>query len=239
MSTEAPPSNNTSAPGGYVFIHAKPPWAGFAKTRLTPAVGAEGAAALTGSFLQDIWATVKSMPWARTIVLIGYGTREALTVDSEAEVWVGAEDLEQRGLWAFEQGFQHAPYVIQLPGDIPGIPARVLEAAHQALQNHEVVLGTDQDGTPYLISMRRDANPKMGGPAFLLRKTVPQLVQEMKQLGVNYAILEDWFDVDKPEDLDRLYDLMQRGEAIAPHTARTLQQLGFSSGKRYPLRTPP
>jgi choline kinase len=40
--------------------------------------------------------------------------------------------------------------------------------------------------------------------------------------GLRLEVLEPWFDVDRPEDLDRLRELIRNSEIIAPSTAELL-----------------
>jgi glycosyltransferase A (GT-A) superfamily protein (DUF2064 family) len=217
---------------GYVFIHAKPPWAGLSKTRLAAAVGDEGAASLSKAFLKDIWATVKQLKWARPVILMGYGNREALELDADAEVWMGEKDVDPRASWAFERGLQDAPFVIQLPSDIPGVPARLLDDAYTALQGYDVVVGPDQTDIPYLLGVRRSAREKFGGVSWLDSKSATEFMGKLKAAGVTLTRIGRWFDVDRPEDLDKLHGLLKSGEVTAPETARTLEALGFVPGRR-------
>ena len=49
-------------------VFAKPPRVGEVKTRLAPALGAEGAARLARAFLLDTWALVTRVPWATPVL---------------------------------------------------------------------------------------------------------------------------------------------------------------------------
>src|SRR3712207_8897558 len=77
-------------PEAALCVFAKPPRAGEAKTRLTPALGAEGAARLARAFLQDTWALVTRVQWA-TPVLASAGPWPEGLLPGPLEVWPQGE----------------------------------------------------------------------------------------------------------------------------------------------------
>ncbi|KFE63242.1 TIGR04282 family arsenosugar biosynthesis glycosyltransferase [Hyalangium minutum] len=219
---------------GYILILAKPPRPGVAKTRLTPAVGGEGAGVLANAFLQDIWAPLHALTWARPVIVMGVGGREDLQLEGEVDVWALEQSVEKVAFWAMERALEEAPFFILCPSDIPGMPVSRLEAAYHALQYQDVVLGADHSDIPYLIGVRREARHRYGGFSFLKGPETTKIIGDLRNLGASVTILQPWFDVDQPEDLDRLHGMLQRGEAVAPRTAAALRELGYTPGQRKP-----
>ncbi len=109
-------------PDTIICVFAKPPRAGEAKTRLAPAVGLEGAAALARAFLGDVWAGVRRLPWARPVLASAGPWPEGL-LPAPVEVWPQGEgDLGARMERELRRGLEAAPWVMALGGDSAGLP---------------------------------------------------------------------------------------------------------------------
>ncbi|MBS1867708.1 MAG: hypothetical protein JSS69_17475, partial [Acidobacteria bacterium] len=67
-----------------ICVFAKPPVPGKVKTRLIPLLGEKGAAELAAAFLEDTWASVAALPWAKPI-LAATATAEEYSLLSNAE----------------------------------------------------------------------------------------------------------------------------------------------------------
>jgi len=207
--------------GAVICVFAKPPVAGRVKTRLIPAVGAAGAASLAGAFLDDLLATLAGLEWARTVVsTTGDLRRDGL------EVWdQGGGDLGDRMERMLRRALGEAPMAFAIGTDIPGLPHDHLLQARRALLTHDAVLGPVDDGGFYLLGMRACPAGALSSLPWSRADTLERTADRLRELGMDVALAPAWFDVDVPADLERLAARLDRGQVLAPATARVLRRL--------------
>jgi hypothetical protein len=206
-------------------VFAKPPRAGDAKTRLAPAVGAEGAAALARAFITDTWATVTRLPWARPVLASTGPWPEGLLPDP-VEVWQQGEgDLGARLERIFRRGLEVCPAAMALGADSPGLPLAYLEAAHAALANADAVFGPSDDGGFYLLALRQLPVGALANLPWSQPETRARTEERLRSLGLTVAHVEPFFDVDVPADLERLRAELSGGRIQASATVAALATL--------------
>ena len=113
--------------------------------------------------------------------------------------------------------------VIEIGADSPGLPLRFFEQARSRLQSADAILGPCEDGGFYLLGLRRCPPGLLEGIAWSRQDTLFRVRARLRKFGLRSALLERWFDVDLPQDLDQLRSLIASGEIIAPRTAAVLQ----------------
>ena len=122
-------------------------------------------------------------------------------------------------------GFDH---VAAIGSDVPTLPAWHVSAAFDLLVDEtvDVVLGPSEDGGYHLIGWKRPQ------PRLLLEveMSTPRVLQETLDLaaaeGVRVALLPSWYDVDVPEDFDRVMAEVSAGSAGGRHTREFFEQGG-------------
>ncbi len=210
---------------GYICVFAKAPESGKVKTRLRPAVGSDGASELALAFLQDTWATVKGLPWANAVI----ATTDASFVFEESgapDIWLQGEgDLGARLERILRRALKTSPFAIAIGSDTPGLPRRFLEQARAALQEADAVIGPCEDGGFFLLGLRKSPRALLSGIPWSQSDTFSQTLANLKAAGMDVRILDAWFDVDRPEDLERLRMKMAAGEVSAPRTNDMLKRL--------------
>lgn len=209
---------------GYVCVFVKAPRPGKVKTRLAPALGSEGAAALARAFFFDTLAAVRALPWAHPIVAADGALRDTVDVAPGVEVWPqGGGDLGERMERVLSRALERAPFAIALGTDSPGLPPRLFESARAELERSQAVIGPSEDGGFYLLGLRRCPRGLFCGVPWSRDDTCARTRVRLKAHGLDPVILERWFDVDWPKDLARLRALLERGDLLAPQTSRTLR----------------
>lgn len=206
---------------------ARHPTPGGAKTRLCPPLTGEQASALYEAFLEDSLETCRRVPGVARIVL--YSPRQASPYFQA--IAPGFELLPQRGgrlgdrldnalTHCFARGFQK---VAVLASDSPTLPPRHVERALELLDRANVVLGPSEDGGYYLIATSRPV------PALLreVKMSTPTVLQDTLSIaqreGLRVALLPIWYDVDTPQDLEKLQRELANGKGnTAPHTRACL-----------------
>ncbi len=212
-----------------LYVIARAPRVGFAKTRLGRTIGHERAIALYRAFLRDLAARFARSPfepgwyvtppdaWPEISALIG-GTDRVL--------FQGAGDLteRQRKLFLGSAGRGERRTVL-IASDSPHLTVGVVEEAFRLLDRRDLVFGPTFDGGYYLIGMR--------GYHDILRETPMSVGTELDGLmvragllGLSVGLLETTFDVDVVEDLRHLRPLV-RARADLAATRDALESVGL------------
>jgi rSAM/selenodomain-associated transferase 1 len=221
-----------AADGVAVVIVAKAPRAGDVKTRLCPPLSAEAAAALARCFLLDTIARVRGLAGARPAIAFTPDTERRLFEELAPGIPLVAQrgdDLGARmrhGLDASLRGGCAGALVIGT--DAPTLPAAFLQEAVELVVRPEidVVLGPSDDGGYYLIGMRRVWPVLFDAMPWSTAHVLPETLRRAATHGLRVACLPSWFDVDTPEDLDRLIaSLADASAGPAPHTRRFVADL--------------
>jgi rSAM/selenodomain-associated transferase 1 len=213
-----------------VAVFAKAPRAGEVKTRLIPALGAEGAATLHSRLLRhtvdmviesglqprELWCS----PDTSDSTLQQYAARAGAKLQPQS-----SGDLGQRMEWAFASLLERSRRAILIGCDCPCLGAQDLRAAAAALEVDDAVFVPAEDGGYCLIGLRRfDAS--------LFRDIVwsgPDVMQSTRTrvaaLGWRGHELSLRWDVDRPEDVERLRQHprlapLLEGLSVVPPAAR-------------------
>jgi uncharacterized protein len=223
-------------PDTCICVFVKPPVAGKVKTRLIPTVGAHGAAALAEAFFRDTWDCVESLSWALPVIATTDAIDREMIPRTEAQVWLqGGGDLDARIERILRRALLETPFAIALGADSPGIPRQFLERAHEALHSADAVLGPCEDGGFYLLGLRQCPLGMLSGIPWSQSTTFARTLDRLKELGLKTTTLEPWYDVDRPEDLDRLRSDVARGAIAAPNTAKVLARQQNAEGMESPV----
>ena len=207
---------------GIVCIFAKAPTAGRVKTRLAERVGAHRATVLSRAFLVDTWRSANRLD--SSVVLALDGSEPLPHLDPEPEIWKqGDGDLGARLERSLRRALERAPWAIALGTDSPGLPRDCIEAAIERLEaGADAVIGPSDDGGFYLLGLGRCPEGCLEGIAWSAETTRERTVSRLEALGMSVAQVAPWYDVDRPEDLDRLRTDLDDARIEAPRTARAL-----------------
>lgn len=221
---------------GCICLFAKPPVPGRVKTRLIPILGSGGAAKLARAFLQDSWTALSEFPWAQVVLA---STEETLQdrLGNRAEVWLQGEgDLGARLERILARALQDHPFAIAVGADSPGLPHRFLDEARVALTRVDAVIGPSDDGGFCLLGLRRFERGLLSGIPWSAPTTCLETIARLQAAGLTVHILDNWFDVDTAEDLERLRALLGTKQIEAPNTKRLLEGPANNSSEDTPLR---
>lgn len=201
-----------------IGVFARAPIPGETKTRLIPAVGAEGAARLHEAFLRDVLRRAASVA---PVTLFVAGPLEHPSFDALGGAEVTFERRPQRGddlgarmTHALAHLRTRADRAVLVGSDAPTLPARVLRAAihHPA----EQVLTPTADGGYALVGGRRPF--RFEGIRWSASTTLAETLA--RNPGAHRT--EPWYDVDRPEDLALLRAHLTLDPGAAPCTAAAL-----------------
>jgi rSAM/selenodomain-associated transferase 1 len=193
-----------------VAIMAKAPRPGTVKTRLCPPLLPTEAAALYRCFLLDKITAVGAL--ADTQPVVAYTPDDARAeFDGLAP---GFSLMAQRGrdlgarLHSTLASLLAAGHTgaIAVDSDTPTLPGAFLQQAVQCLSRPgpDVVLGPTEDGGYYLIGVRRAHRELFDGVPWSTSDVLDVTLRRAAKAGLRAACLPSWFDVDTPDDLERL-----------------------------------
>ena len=186
----------------FVALFAKYPRAGEVKTRLIPALGADGASALHRRLVERTIATVRASGLDLVLYYAGASAEEFAA-------WLGKDVKlvpQGEGDLGARLARVAAPAIL-LGADIPGLLPQHLRDAATALEVSPVVIGPAEDGGYYLLGFT-DAVPflfaDMTWGVETVRAETERRLTEAEMAWRGLAMLAD---CDRPEDLARWPDL--------------------------------
>lgn len=220
----------SSAPRRAVIVMAKRPAAGMTKTRLTPALSPQQAADLYERFLLDTLAALSERTDCTPVIAID----SPASAPYFSSIAPGVLQIEQVGAAlgdrlnavmsaVLDQGFDH---VFALGSDSPDLPPAHLDAAFAALEPAEtdLVFGPSDDGGYYLIGWKQRWSQVVAEVTMSTPQVLADTLEIAARLGATVALAPGWYDVDTPDDLDRLR--ASTGDRPDSHTAAFLAGLG-------------
>src|SRR5215471_3979361 len=211
-----------------VAIMAKAPRPGTVKTRLCPPLLATEAAALYRCFLLDKIAAVGGLVDTRPV--IAYTPDDArpefdVLAPGFAFVAQDGPDLGAR-LHATLAGLLAAGHAgaIAVDSDTPTLPSGFLQQAVDCLSRPgpDVVLGPTEDGGYYLIGVRSPHRELFEGVPWSTSEVLEITRRRAAAAGLRAVDLPSWFDIDTPDDLERLRAMLVGDENTAWQTRRFL-----------------
>ena len=204
----------------------KAPRAGKVKTRLTPPLTPEEAAALNICFLRDTTAAIAAAvndERARGIAVYtpvgAEGEYEGLLPDEFDLVPQRGDAFGERLIFATEDllslGFDS---VCLIDSDSPTVPPRAFSEAAKILAEKEdaVVLGPSDDGGYYLIGLKKLHRSLFQEIDWSTERVLEQTIERAKEIDLDVHLLPIWYDVDDRATLRRLCREFFAGNGSAP-----------------------
>jgi uncharacterized protein len=188
-----------------VAVLAKAPLPGFAKTRLVPALGADGAANLQARFIERAVTTAQAAAVGPVTLWAAphhpaFQTISALLGVTLAEQPGG--DLGSRMLAAIAAA--NGPAIV-IGTDCPALTPEHLRTAARALTDGvDVVIVPVDDGGYGLIGMQRPQPALFGGMTWSTETVMAETRRRLTRLGLSWREPARLWDIDEPADLDRL-----------------------------------
>lgn len=193
-----------------IVVFARAPSPGRAKTRLVPRLGDWGAARLQARLT---WRALRAARRAACGAVELHGAprpRHAAFLFMAGTLGVALReqrgaDLGERMYRALAHALRRHRGAILIGTDCPALGARAfLRAARLLAGGCDVVLAPAEDGGYGLIAARRVSPRLFEGIEWGSELVYAQTVQRLAALGYRWRSLDPAWDVDRPQDLDRL-----------------------------------
>jgi hypothetical protein len=193
----------------HIIIFAKAPLAGFAKTRLIPALGEQGAADLAKRLFDHALAEA---------LAANIGTVElCVTPNLEHEFWQsfkasnrlslteqGEGDLGERMARATQRALEKYPSVLLMGTDCPKLNRHYLRDAADELTCHDACLTPVSDGGYALMGLRAFHVSLFEDMPWSTSKVSALTLERFRNLDWLVAHLKPLHDIDEAEDLKYL-----------------------------------
>jgi rSAM/selenodomain-associated transferase 1 len=186
-----------------IALFARYPTPGKAKTRLIPALGAEGAALVHRRLVERTIATIRESGVPFTVWFTG-AAREHFAA------WLGEDvELAEQGEGDLGERLERVPApAILLGADVPGLAAQTLRQAVDGLRSHEVVIGPALDGGYYLLGFNQPVPFLFVDMPWGSDAVFEETMARLDAQGLEAALLDPLDDCDRPEDLERHPELL-------------------------------
>ena len=114
--------------------------------------------------------------------------------------------------------------MLMIGADAPHMAPAGIAQAFDALERNDVAVAASRDGGYCLIGLRAPWN-LFAGIAMSTPAVLAATRERAAEYGLSLAIIAETFDVDEPEDLDRLAELVAGAGAHLTHTAAAIEGL--------------
>jgi len=181
-----------------IVVFAKQPLPGRVKTRLIPALGADGAARLAAGMLER--TVEEALATGLAVELCGEPDAATWFKGDVAKTAQGEGDLGQRLARAARRVLAAEPLLL-IGADCPSLDRRRLRAAADALAEYDAVIHPAQDGGYVLLGLARFDPSLFEGIAWSTATVGTDTIARIEALGWSLDVRETLADVDEPADL--------------------------------------
>jgi uncharacterized protein len=191
-----------------IAIFARAPIAGEAKTRLIPRLGAEGAAALQQALIHQALETAVTAKLGSVSLWCSPDCEHpaflALSKNFSIPLYPQhGVDLGARMFHAFSLLCRQREALI-IGSDCPALTVPELRSAAQALESNDAVFVPAEDGGYVLAGLRHAVASLFYGIPWGSDLVMDHTRARLRKAGMRWRELPPSWDVDRPEDLDRL-----------------------------------
>lgn len=199
-----------------VIVFAKAPLPGLAKTRLAPALGAPGAAALAARLLRHAVQQARAAglgpveiccaPDSGHVLFAELARQHglALTLQGEGDLGQRMDRAFKRVLGQAVQGHGQGQGALLMGIDAPALDAPRLRQAAAALARSPAVFVPALDGGYALVGLRQPAPCCFEAMAWSTPQVMQHTRRRLQAAGLGWAELAPVADIDEPCDLHHL-----------------------------------
>ncbi|HUL95644.1 MAG TPA: TIGR04282 family arsenosugar biosynthesis glycosyltransferase [Usitatibacter sp.] len=199
----------TAAERAGVAVFAKAPVAGEVKTRLAARLGPREAACLHSLLVRRAVSTAVASGLGPVEIWCAPDESHELFRRCAAEHRVALRrqpggDLGARMAAAFAVAHARGDALLAIGSDCPALDAGLIREASAALATHDAVVIPAEDGGYVLLGLARPSPGLFEGIAWGGGEVMAETRERLRASGSRWIELETLWDVDRPEDYDRL-----------------------------------
>jgi uncharacterized protein len=189
-----------------IIIFAKAPRPGLAKTRLIPALGAEGAAVLAQRMLFHTVSEALAANAGIVELCVTPSINAAAWSDIQLPMGIeisdqGEGDLGARMARAAARAVERGEAVLLVGTDCVEMSDDLLREAWLVLHDHDAIIHCTSDGGYALLGLRRFSPFLFGNMPWSTDAVASTTIARLGQLGWSVHVGQMLHDVDEPQDL--------------------------------------
>lgn len=191
-----------------LIIFAKAPVPGQVKTRLQTRLSADECASLHSSFIIDTIKLARDAGAADIFLACHPDVEDPFFKKISSDFGVAlipqnGNDLGDRMENAIDKGLKMGyEKVIIIGSDSPDLPPEYIRKGFKMLDLSDMVIGPSADGGYYLIGGRIKLDVFEGIP-WSTSSVFEMTLKKAEKQGRRYSVLNEWYDIDTWEDLQR------------------------------------
>lgn len=191
-----------------ILIFSKAPVIGQVNTRLVPYITAEQAARLHEEFTHDRLRMCTSANLGDVQLWCSPDTQHQFFADCQQRYDVklqtqSGNDLGERMSAALKTMLRRYKRIIIIGTDAPALDIDTIDAVVAELGHRDIVLVPAEDGGYVLLGASKFHQDLLDDVPWGTERVLANTVCNIKRLGLDYSLLGQCWDVDRPEDLER------------------------------------
>jgi rSAM/selenodomain-associated transferase 1 len=222
------PTNRT------LVIMAKAPKVGSVKTRLAETIALPAVTELYRCLLNDTVALAQTLDRVDVAIMCPTSDVEDVSRAVAHPVRIVPQTGQglAAGLTCVFAHFTNPGYrrVIAFNSDSPHLPESTLQAAFDALDACDLVVGPTHDGGYYLVGAKTSHPDLFSNDGMGTASALEALLTRARALGLSVHLADPFYDIDVAADLSQLANELQRTPGKAPRTAKWLSE--WASARR-------
>ncbi len=192
-----------------IIVFAKAPIAGFAKTRLIPVLGAQGAAALAHTMLLHTLSKARAAQVGKVELCVDPAPSDPVWQKFNLPTdiaWSAQEEghLGVRMARSVRRAIEAGDSVILIGTDCPALSALLLQETAQALITHDATIVPTADGGYCLLGLKRFHTQLFANIPWSTDVVTALTLQRFKELNWQVKIHPTLHDIDEPNDIQWL-----------------------------------
>lgn len=200
---------------GALIVFAKSPIPGRVKTRLTPFLKKNKAAALYKALLEHTLRTAIKSDLSEVRLWIDGDSNHSFFKKLKRRYAIRfyrqqGNDLGKRMAYAADHALKKYPFVIIIGGDCPGLTISDLSTAATRLSDdNDIVLGPANDGGYYLIGLKQNNHRLFENIKWSTASVFDETCLRVNELNWRLSLLPEHRDLDRTSDLNSYFALKQ------------------------------
>ena len=202
-------------PDCVILVFAKAPVIGQVNTRLVPYITAEQAARLHEEFTRDRLRMCTMAQLCNVQLWCSPGTEHPFFSDCSQRYGVRlhtqkGNNLGERMSAALKIMLGKYKKIVIMGTDAPALEIDTIDAVVNELEHRDIVLVPAEDGGYVLLAASMHHQDLLVDVPWGTDSVLASTVNNIERLGLDYSLLGECWDVDRPEDLERYMALRQR-----------------------------
>ena len=191
-----------------ILIFSKAPVVGQVNTRLVPYITAEQAADLHEEFTHDRLRMCTSANLCDVQLWCSPDTKHQFFTDCKQRYGVqlqsqSGNDLGERMIDALRTMLSQYKKIVIIGTDAPALDIDTIDVVVDELRQRDIVLVPAEDGGYVLLAASKYHENLLVDVPWGSESVLACTVRNIERLGLEYSLLGQCWDVDRPEDLER------------------------------------